>query len=201
MIRGNAATHGVGWDIKQVEIRELDATRRIARCVDTEGQWLDVATAIHRTGIRLQVGQVWLADRELSAWTLRALLEFGAATPVPAFTSAWQPLKLSNDWIPSTGTTDPAPSARVTADGMVELSGVMSGGTVPAVGVTLTVGQLPAGFPGVWRVNAILASSLPAGATGYVRGAVTATGAVTISVSTAYTPPWIDLSALRARVA
>lgn len=201
MTRTGPGTYGIGWTIKQVKIRELDPKLRVARCVDTEGNILDVATSVHRTGIRPQVGQVWLVDRELSAWTLRAFVELGEPTPVPVATTEWQPLQLSNGWVPSTGSTDPAPSARVTADGMVELSGVMSGGTVPAVGVTLTVGQLPTGSPKVWRVNAILTSSLPTGATGYVRGAVTATGAVTIAVSVAYAPSWIDLSALRARVA
>ncbi|MEU6362273.1 hypothetical protein [Streptomyces albidoflavus] len=199
MIAGSASTYGIGWTTKQVKIREIDPTRRIARCVDTEGQVLDVALAIHRTGIRPQVGQVWLADRELSAWTLRAFVEFGEQTAVPAVSTSWAPLTLTNGWGPSHSEDDPPPSARVTAEGWVELSGVMYSGTVPPVGQTLAVAQLPTALPPCYRANVVLGSHLPAGA-GYVRGHLLPEGVVAINISAAYTPNWIDLTNLRARV-
>jgi hypothetical protein len=196
---GSAATYGIGWTTKQVKIREIDSTLRIARCVDTEGQTLDVATSVHRTGIRPQVGQVWLVDRELSAWTLRAFVELGAATAVPVMTTAWAPITLTSGWVVSPNVDDPPPSARVTADGWVELSGVMYSGTVPAVGQLLTVGSVPAGFPKTYRSNVMLGSHMPT-TTGYIRGSLLVTGAVAIQVSAAFTPSWIDLTNLRARV-
>lgn len=71
----NAATYGVGWTVKQVVIRELPAGKRLASCIDTEGQYLDITTAIHRTGITPMVGQTWLVDRTYGVWTLAAWIE------------------------------------------------------------------------------------------------------------------------------
>ncbi|WP_428957956.1 glycosyl hydrolase family 28-related protein [Streptomyces sp. cg35] len=80
MTVSNAGTYGIGWTIKQVTIREIDGARNLARCIDTEGQYLDATTSVHRTGIRPQVGQIWLADRDLGAWTLKALIETDVAS-------------------------------------------------------------------------------------------------------------------------
>jgi hypothetical protein len=195
---GNAATYGIGWTTKQVTVRELIAAKKLAVCVDTEGQHLEVTTAIHRTGITPQVGQTWLVDRTYGAWSFAAW--WGTVPPEPDPSTDWQPITLQNGWVPSTGAGDPPPMARVTKGGMVELSGVMQGGTVPGALTVLTVGQLPAGFPLVKRVNAILTTQFPSGTIGLMRGAITAAGGITIIPSAAFTPSWIDLSSLRAKV-
>ncbi|MGW9067897.1 hypothetical protein ACWGQT_00395 [Streptomyces yangpuensis] len=198
---GSAATYGIGWTVKQVTIREIDPTRTVARCVDTEGQMLDVSTAIHRTGIRPQVGQVWLVDRTFASWTLCAFISgFGKPTPIPARTTAWEPVQPVNGWVASTSETDAKPAARMTADGWIELSGVIYSGPAPAVGQTLIVAKLPAGFPASYRGNVVLGSQIPAGVTGLVRGSIVPGNEVSIAVSQAHTPTWIDLTALRARI-
>ncbi|MFF7198189.1 hypothetical protein ACFZAM_31335 [Streptomyces sp. NPDC008079] len=74
---GSAATYGIGWSIKQVLIREISALSGIARAVDTEGTVVEVRTGLQRTGITPRVGQTWLVDRDLGAWTFTALV----ATP------------------------------------------------------------------------------------------------------------------------
>ncbi|MFE0490202.1 hypothetical protein [Streptomyces griseoaurantiacus] len=72
---GNAATYGLGWTVKQVKIKEIRTDRKLAVCVDTEGQYLDVTTALHRTGITPEVGQVWMVDRTYGTWSFAAWLE------------------------------------------------------------------------------------------------------------------------------
>ncbi|MGW7100382.1 hypothetical protein [Streptomyces sp. NPDC054838] len=197
----SAATYGIGWTVKQVTIREIDPARTVARCVDTEGGMLDVSTAVHRVGVRPQVGQVWLVDRTLSSWTLCAFIAgFGKQTPIPAVTSPWEPLTLSNGWVASASTGDPTPCARATAEGWIELSGVIYSGTVPTIGQNLTVASLPPGLPTPYRANVILGSHLPGGSVGYVRGSILPDGQVITQVSQAYTPTWIDLTSLRARI-
>jgi len=74
---GNAASYGLGWTVKQVTIRELIAGKKKALCVDTEGQRIEVTTAIQRTGIELEVGQRWLVDRTYGHWTFAAKLDLG----------------------------------------------------------------------------------------------------------------------------
>jgi hypothetical protein len=69
---GNAATHGIGWTIKQVKVQSLVPAKKLALCVDTEGQILEVTTALHRTGITPVVGQTWLVDRTYGAWSFAA---------------------------------------------------------------------------------------------------------------------------------
>lgn len=197
----SASTYGIAWQYKQVTVREIAADRPVARCIDTEGQYLDAAMTAYWTGVRPQVGQTWLVDRELGVWTFRALLWLEGADPLPPEpqTGSWEPLVLSGGWAASTDPNDPPPEARVTADGVIEVAGVITGGTVPTSG-SLVVASLPEGFPDCYRVNAVLAASLT-GSSAYIRGAVTAEGAVTItSSSSTYAPAWIDLSALRARV-
>lgn len=71
---GNAATHGIGWTVKQVRVRELVAGKKLALCVDTEGTQIEVTTAIQRTGITLEVGQDWLIDRTYGSWSFAARL-------------------------------------------------------------------------------------------------------------------------------
>ncbi|MFD7835589.1 hypothetical protein [Streptomyces sp. NPDC059761] len=197
----NAATYGIGWTVKQITIREIDPERTVARCVDTEGQMLDVSTAIHRTGIRPQVGQVWLIDRTFASWTLCAFISgFGKPTLIPASTTPWEPVETINGWVPSASETDPKPAARLTADGWIELSGVIYNGPAPTVGQTLIVAKLPAGFPPSYRGNVVLGSQIPSGVTGYVRGSIVPGNQVSIAVSQAHTPTWIDLTSLRTRI-
>jgi hypothetical protein len=72
---GNSATHGIGWTAKQVKVRSLVAGKKLALCVDTEGQQIEVTTAIHRTGITPEVGQDWLVDRTYGMWSFAAWLD------------------------------------------------------------------------------------------------------------------------------
>ncbi|MGA5598423.1 hypothetical protein ACPCSE_29735 [Streptomyces cellulosae] len=74
----NPATHGLGWTVKQVTVRELVPGRKLALCVDTEGQRIEVTTAIQRTGIELAEGQVWLVDRTFGHWSFAARLDLEA---------------------------------------------------------------------------------------------------------------------------
>ncbi|MCX4799547.1 hypothetical protein OG497_37460 [Streptomyces sp. NBC_01242] len=195
MIR-SAATYGLAWSLKQVTLREVDRAKKLALGVDTEGQYVEVRLSIRRSDIVPKVGQIWLIDRDFGEWSLNALVD----TAPPDLTGGeWAPLKLLNNWVPSGSADDPAPSARVTKNGWVELSGVMYSGSVPALGQVLGIGSLPEGFPAVYRGNAVLASQLPNPA-GYVRGGLTSDGVVTIQVSAAYTPAWIDLTSLRSRI-
>lgn len=71
---GSAATHGIGWTIKQVVVREVLADKGIALCVDTEGQYIEVRTGLQRTGITPVAGQSWLVDRDMGFWTFGALI-------------------------------------------------------------------------------------------------------------------------------
>ncbi|MFJ4902852.1 hypothetical protein [Streptomyces sp. NPDC088727] len=192
----SASTHGLGWSLKQVSLREVDWAKKLALGVDTEGQYVEVRLGVRRSGIIPRVGQTWLVDRDFGMWCLTAMIDLGA----PDLTGGeWLPLTLRNGWSGPTNPEDCAPEARL-VNGWIELSGVITGGTVPAVGVDLVVASLADGFPSRYRGNAIVASNLPTGATGYVRAAVTAGGDVTIRVATAYTPVWIDLTGLNARV-
>jgi hypothetical protein len=75
---GSAATHGIGWSVMQVTIRELLPERKLASCINTEGQYVDVTTAIHRTGITPEVGQTWFVDRTYGFWSFAAWLDVGA---------------------------------------------------------------------------------------------------------------------------
>lgn len=194
----SAATYGLGWTVKQVKIRELDSRRSVARCVDTEGQILDVATSVQRTGIRPQVGQTWLVDRDLAVWTLKALVNLGETTAIPAMTTPWAPVALSGGWAASADTGDAPPMARVTADGWVELSGVISDGTA-SPGEPVTVARLPIGFPSTYRANTTLCCQLVNGYA-HVRGLLPGDGTAVIQVPAAFTPTWVDLTNLRARV-
>jgi hypothetical protein len=72
---GNAATHGIGWTVKQVKVRELVEGKKLALCVDTEGNQIEVTTAILRTGITLEVGQNWLVDRTYGGWSFAAMID------------------------------------------------------------------------------------------------------------------------------
>lgn len=72
---GNSASYGLGWTVKQVTVRELVEGKKMALCVDTEGQRIEVTTAIQRTGITLEVGQKWLIDRTYGHWSFAAKLE------------------------------------------------------------------------------------------------------------------------------
>lgn len=72
---GNAASYGLGWTVKQVTIRELVTEKKMALCVDTEGQRIEVTTVVQRTGIALEVGQVWLIDRTYGHWSFAAKLD------------------------------------------------------------------------------------------------------------------------------
>lgn len=72
---GNAATYGIGWTVKQVKVRELIPAKRMALCVDTEGQYVEVSTAIRRTGITPEVGQDWLIDRTYGTWSFAAQID------------------------------------------------------------------------------------------------------------------------------
>lgn len=198
-----AGTYGIGWQVKQVRIREIDPSGKVARCVDTEGQVLDVPLAVHRTGIKPEVGQIWYADRDLAAWTLRALYEpdstkvFPAPLEIPQ-AGPWQPLTLLAGWQASTFPDSP-PEVRVTAHGMIELSGVILNGTASG-GSYLTVATAPEGLPDHYKVNCLLASQSTS-VNAYIRGSFGADGTVQIvSSDAAYAPSWIDLSALRARV-
>ena len=72
---GNSATYGLGWTIKQVTVREVIAEKKLALCVDTEGQRIEVTTGIQRTGIEVEVGQQWLVDRTYGHWSFAAKLD------------------------------------------------------------------------------------------------------------------------------
>jgi hypothetical protein len=72
---GNAATHGIGWTVKQVKVSSILTDKKFALCVDTEGQQLEVTTAIHRTGITPVVGQTWLVDRTYGVWSFAAWVD------------------------------------------------------------------------------------------------------------------------------
>ncbi|MEU9405617.1 hypothetical protein AB0E08_07920 [Streptomyces sp. NPDC048281] len=71
----SAATHGIGWTVKQVRIRELVPGKKQALCVDDQGQQVEVTTAIRRTGITPEVGQDWLVDRTYGGWSFAAQLD------------------------------------------------------------------------------------------------------------------------------
>ncbi|MFE6000310.1 hypothetical protein ACFQ6C_26175 [Streptomyces sp. NPDC056454] len=70
----SASTYGIGWTIKQVDIREIDWERGRAYGVDTEGQRVEIATSVRRTGITPEVGQTWMVDRTYGPYTLAALI-------------------------------------------------------------------------------------------------------------------------------
>ncbi|MDQ1041408.1 hypothetical protein QFZ75_007910 [Streptomyces sp. V3I8] len=194
MIR-SAATRGLAWTYKQVQVREILPAKRIALCVDTEGLYVEVSTLFRRSDAAPAVGQIWIVDRELGGWAFAARVDIA---PPDATGGQWTPLVLKNGWVVSAGAGDPAPQARL-SDGWIELSGVISGGTVPALGLDLVAASLPEGFPARLRGNAVLASALP-GTNGYIRGALAVNGDVTIRVSATYAPAWIDLTGLKARV-
>lgn len=67
--------------VRQVTVLDLNPAKGVASCRDTEGRFIEAALALHRTGIRPQLNQTWLADRELSAWSLRALLSPDPVAP------------------------------------------------------------------------------------------------------------------------
>ncbi|THA72587.1 hypothetical protein E6R60_27035, partial [Streptomyces sp. A0642] len=71
---GDSATYGIGWTFKQIVIREIDWTRGRAYAVDTEGQQIEVATSVRRTGLTPEVGQTWLVDRTFGPYTFVALI-------------------------------------------------------------------------------------------------------------------------------
>jgi hypothetical protein len=60
--------------VKQVTVLDLNPGKGVALCRDSEGQFVEVQLAVHRTGMRPQLNQLWLVDRAVGAWSLRALL-------------------------------------------------------------------------------------------------------------------------------
>lgn len=202
----NAATYGLGEQVMQVTVREVDPDLPIARCVDPMGRYVDVATSIYRTALRPEVGQIWMIDRVYGAWTFAAFLRVGGADPLAGFEpppqdGPWTPLTLSNGWTASATSGDAPPRARVSADGLIQLSGVITGGTVPAFGSSLQVAALPAAFPARYRATRLLATHMPSGVSSpYVRGTLQPDGTILIAPAVSYTPTWIDLSGLAARV-
>lgn len=198
----SAATNGLGGEVLQVTIRELDEDRPIARCVDTMGRYVDVATSVYRTAIQPAVGQIWLVDRTYGTWTFAAYIHLGEDDPLAEPQDGpWTALPLSNGWAASATTGDAPPRARVSADGFIQLSGVITGGTVPAFGSSLQVAALPAGFPARYRGSRLLATHMPSGVSSpYVRGTLQPDGTILIAPAVSYTPTWIDLSNLWARI-
>lgn len=82
----SAATYGIGWSVKQVTVKEINAATGIARATDTEGTEIEVRTGYQRTGITPQPGQTWLVDRSLGTWTLLALV---ASAQAPGLSRGW----------------------------------------------------------------------------------------------------------------
>lgn len=192
-----ASAAGVGFTVKQVTVQQFDSTGSRALCVDSQGAVVEVMVWLRRVVLQPQVGDVWLVDRQLGVWTFAAIVSAAfPATPWP--NGPWTPLTLQQGWT-AASPPDAPPSARVTADGWVELSGVMAGGTVPAPGNELTVATLPTGVQlPAFKANRILACQLVSGIE-YVKAALYPTGTITLSVPAAMTPYWVDLGGLRAR--
>ncbi|MFI0967061.1 hypothetical protein ACH4S8_37605 [Streptomyces sp. NPDC021080] len=191
----SASTYGLAWSLKQVTLREVNLAKGLALGIDTEGQYVEIRLTIVRTGIAPKVGQRWLVDRDFGDWHLTALLQ---STQPDLTGGEWLPLTLSNGWVASATAGDPPPRARL-SDGWIELSGIISGGTVPAVGSDLVIGSIPVTLPARYKGNAVLASNLP-GTNGFIRGGLFPNGDITIRVSATFTPSWIDLTGLKARV-
>ncbi|GAA1978742.1 hypothetical protein GCM10009738_66460 [Kitasatospora viridis] len=71
----NSVVKGVGFSLKQVQIRQIDEAKGMALCVDPQGQYIEVALSIRRTVVRPMLGQTWLIDRSMGTWTLAALVD------------------------------------------------------------------------------------------------------------------------------
>lgn len=190
MIRPRGAT------VKQARVVSVDPVKGVAHCLDTEGQIVEASLAIRRTGITPQLDQVWLIDRELTSWSLRALVD-------PSPLGVWADLALLQGWTYSDNGVDAPPSVRVTVEGWLEVSGVLTGGTVPGTaGTLLTIATVPAGLPAIWKANMIVASQIDTSAgLGHVRVSLSPDGTIAIAVTKVpYAPAWIDLAGLRARL-
>ncbi|MEV6081105.1 hypothetical protein AB0L80_39345 [Streptomyces sp. NPDC052069] len=112
--------------------------------------------------------------------------------------TAWSAITLSGAWVPNSA-VDSVPAARITADGSLELSGMMRGVAV-GVGANASVGILPAALiPMSYWVRGVAATSV---AQNYARIAVDpATGAVSLtngSVAIA-AGSWVQLDGVRGR--
>ncbi|MFB8101355.1 hypothetical protein ACFC3O_00710 [Streptomyces sp. NPDC056007] len=126
-------------------------------------------------------------------------LDGTTADLVPKAT-AWSPITLSGAWVPNGATGDSAPSARITHDGTLELSGMARGVAIGA-GSNAAFGTLPASLiPLVsYWVRGVAATSV---SQDYVRVAVDpSSGSIALvngSVAIG-TGAWIQLDGVRGR--
>lgn len=111
-----------GAVVKQVKVLNLDPVKAKALCRDTEGFTIEASLSIHRTGILPKVGQLWLVDRELTSWSMRALLDSSPVNPALTFATADE----RDLWL-----TDPAPGIQVWLEDSARFWVSTSGGWVP----------------------------------------------------------------------
>jgi hypothetical protein len=111
--------------------------------------------------------------------------------------TSWQAITLVGSWVPNGGGSDPAPMARITADGTLELSGMIRG-TAVAAGANANVGTLPAAlFPATW-IRGVGGTSV---AQNYVRIDVSPLGAISLTNGSQAlaTGNWVQLDGVRGR--
>lgn len=113
-----------GSTVKQVKVLNLDPVKVRALCQDTEGFIVEASLSIHRTGILPKVGQLWLVDRELTSWSMRALLDPVPVNPALTFATAAE----RDLWL-----TDPAPGLQVWLEDSARFWVSTSTGWVPLV--------------------------------------------------------------------
>ena len=176
------SVRGGDWQTATVTAVQADGTVKVGSIV---ARRLDTYRA-PRVGDRIE-----LAQSSSGNWVARGRL-------VPTTGDAWLPLTLSGNWVPNGGATDGPPSARLTVDGTLELSGMMKGVAVNASG-NASVGLLPAGLVTSYWVRGLAPTSVPLN---YARIDVNpASGAITmVNGSVAITATaWVVLDSVRGR--
>jgi len=115
----------------------------------------------------------------------------------PANPYAWQPIALAGTWAWAGGASDPKPQARWSADGTLELSGVVKG-TALTEGQSIALGQLPSVLNPVGWIRGVCPSSSPSRS---ATVSVTAAGAITLANGGAATTvsTWFQLDPVRGR--
>lgn len=145
----SAATRGLGWTYKQVQVREIIPAKNLASCIDTEGQYVEVTTAVRRSDTALSVGQTWIIDREFGRWTFNALVATDAAgaRPMTSKTPDW--INVKNVGAVGDGIVDDTEAInRAIGLGPVVYfpAGTYLTSTVNVSAGTVLVGDAPGGF-------------------------------------------------------
>jgi hypothetical protein len=111
----------------------------------------------------------------------------------------WTPLVMSGSWAWTSSSTDGVPSVRATSDGILELSGIMTGVALTGGAAAVKFASLPAGFSTTYLIRG-QCNTQANGALGTGRIAIQPGGDVSISVNQSIlNSSYVQLDGVRGR--